>query len=88
MEYRYLTNTPIETVQQCMQDSFADYQLDMSYMTAEVMKHRNAICRNHPEFSVGAFDGEKMVGLLCIPPLCAGSRLLEFIRVSKTTPNW
>ena len=64
MEYNYLTNTPIETIQQCMQESFADYQLDMSYMTIEVMKHRNAICRNDPDFSVGAFDGSKMIGFL------------------------
>ena len=64
MEYKYLTNIPIETVQQCMQESFADYELDMSYMTVEVMKHRNAICRNNPDCSVGAFDGEKMVAFL------------------------
>lgn len=64
MEYQYLTNTPIETVQQCMQESFADYQIDMSYMTVEAMKHRNAICRNSPHCSVGAFDGDKMVGFL------------------------
>lgn len=64
MEYKYLTDTPMETVQQCMQESFADYQLNMNYMTVEVMKHRNAICRNSPEYSVGAFDGNKMVGFL------------------------
>jgi len=64
IKYRYLTDIPIETVQRCMQDSFADYQLDMSYMTVEVMKHRNAICRNDPECSVGAFEGDKMIGFL------------------------
>lgn len=64
MEYKYLTNTPIETIQRCMQESFADYQLDMSYMTIKVMSHRNAICRNNPDCSVGAFDGSKMIGFL------------------------
>lgn len=66
MEFKYLTNTPLKTVQRCMQESFADYQLDMSYMTVEVMKHRNAICRNNNECSVGAFDEGKMVGFLNI----------------------
>jgi methyltransferase (TIGR00027 family) len=64
IEFRYLTDVPIDEVQQCMQESFADYQLDMSYMTIEAMKHRNAICRNDPTCSVGAFDGNKMVGYL------------------------
>ncbi|PWJ38549.1 GNAT family N-acetyltransferase [Sediminitomix flava] len=64
MEYKFLNQVSIETVQQCMQDSFADYELDMSYMTVDVMKHRNTICRNAPECSVGAFDNGKMVGFL------------------------
>ncbi len=64
IEFRYLTDVSIEEVQQCMQESFADYQLDMTYMTIEAMKHRNAICRNDPTCSVGAFDGNKMVGFL------------------------
>lgn len=64
IEYKYLTDTPIKTIHQCMQASFADYQLDMSYMTVEVMKHRNALCRNNREFSVGAFSKERMIGFL------------------------
>lgn len=64
MRYQYLTDTPIETIQKCMQDSFADYQVDMSYMTVDVMKHRNAICRNNPDCSVGAFNDGKMIGFL------------------------
>ncbi len=63
-EYRYLTNIPIEDVQKCMQESFADYQLDMSYMTVETMQHRNKISRINPDYSVGAFDGNRMIGFI------------------------
>lgn len=64
MEFQFLTNIPIRTVQSCMLESFADYQIDMSYMTVEVMEHRNTICRNNPDYSVGAFDGDKMIGFI------------------------
>ena len=78
MEYKYLTEISLETVQQCMQESFADYQLDMSYMTAEVMKHRNTICRNSPEYSVGAFDKDRMVGFLNVGIDHFNNELLAF----------
>lgn len=64
MELKYLTGVSLELIQECLQESFLDYPLDLSYMTVEVMRHRNLLCRNSPECSVGAFDKGKMIGFL------------------------
>lgn len=45
-----------------MVEAFADYQLDMSYMTAERSWLRNLKSGVRYDCSVGAFDGDRMVG--------------------------
>lgn len=46
-----------------MVEAFADYHLDMSYMTCERSWLRNQKSGVHYDCSVGAYCGEKMVGL-------------------------
>jgi GNAT superfamily N-acetyltransferase len=46
-----------------MVEAFSDYHLDMSYMTSERSWLRNIKSGVHYDCSVGAYDGDKMVGL-------------------------
>ena len=63
MQYKFLTAEDFPEAHATMVKAFADYQLDMSYMTAERSWLRNLKSGVHLDCSVGAYDGEKMVGL-------------------------
>ena len=63
MKYAYLTADDFPRTHATMVEAFADYQVDMSYMTAERSWLRNLKSGVHYDCSVGAFEGEKLVGL-------------------------
>jgi len=61
-----LGGTPWTEVHAAMQEAFADYAADMSYMTVGRLRHR--ALRNGVELagSVGAFAGERLVGFTLV----------------------
>lgn len=63
MKYAYLTADDFPQAHATMVEAFADYQVDMSYMTAERSWLRNLKSGVHYDCSVDAFEGEKLVGL-------------------------
>lgn len=63
MKYAYLTADDFPRAHATMVEAFSDYQVDMSYMTAERSWLRNLKSGVHYDCSVGAFEGEKLVGL-------------------------
>ncbi len=63
IQYKYLTEDDFPEAHATMVEAFSDYQLDMSYMTSERSWLRNLKSGVHYDCSVGAYDGEKMVGL-------------------------
>lgn len=66
IDYRTLENYSHEEMHKCLQECFADYQLDMSYLTLEAMIFRQKLGRVNLNYSVGAFDQEKMIALLIV----------------------
>ncbi|MCP4046878.1 MAG: GNAT family N-acetyltransferase [Gammaproteobacteria bacterium] len=62
IQYKYLTEDDFPEAHATMVEAFSDYQLDMSYMTSERSWLRNLKSGVHYDCSVGAYDGEKMVG--------------------------
>jgi len=63
IRYKYLSESNFPQAHATVVEAFADYQLDMSYMTAERSWLRNAKSGVHYDCSVGAYDGDRMVGL-------------------------
>lgn len=65
-EIRFLDQTPFEEIHGAMTEAFADYALDMSYMTPEVLRCRAA--KNGVDFAVspGAFLDGRLVGLTLV----------------------
>ncbi len=63
VRYDYLTEDIFPQAHATMVEAFADYAVDMSYMTAERSWLRNLKSGVHYDCSVGAFDGDKLVGL-------------------------
>ena len=63
IEYRFLSEDDFPRAHETMVEAFSDYHLDMSYMTAERQWLRNVKSGVRYDCSVGAFDGQKMVGL-------------------------
>lgn len=61
-EFRFLDEDLSKTIHQTMLESFADYQLDMSYMTYERFVFRAKMGRVRFGNSVGAFAGGELVG--------------------------
>ena len=61
--YKYLTADDFPEAHETMVEAFADYQLDMSYMTPERSWLRNLKSGVHYDCSVGAYEGSKMIGL-------------------------
>jgi len=62
-QIRNLTGTPVEKIHKAFVDAFSDYEvkLDMPLeKLVEMMKTRDL----NPAFSVGCFDGEKLVGFI------------------------
>jgi ribosomal protein S18 acetylase RimI-like enzyme len=63
LQIKSLTNTPVEKIQEAFTDAFSEYEvkLDMPLeKLVEMMKTRDL----NPEFSVGCFDGELLVGFI------------------------
>lgn len=63
INYKYLSEYDFPQAHATMVEAFSDYHLDMSYMTSERSWLRNVKSGVHYECSVGAYDGQKMVGL-------------------------
>lgn len=63
VRYKHLTVEDFPQAHATMVEAFADYQVDMSYMTRERSWLRNLKSGVHYGCSVGAFDGEKLVGV-------------------------
>ncbi len=66
VQLRFLGGTPFPAIHRAMQEAFADYALDMSYMTEEVLRHRAAKNGVGLDCSVGAFSGGRLVGLTLV----------------------
>jgi len=66
VQLRFLGGTPFPAIHRAMQEAFADYALDMSYMTEEVLRHRAAKNGVALDSSVGAFSGGRLVGLTLV----------------------
>lgn len=63
VRYKYLTAGDFPQAHATMIEAFADYAVDMSYMTAERSWLRNLKSGVQYECSAGAFDGDKLVGV-------------------------
>ncbi len=63
VQYKYLTKEDFPQAHATMVEAFSDYQLDMSHMTAERQWLRNVKNGVQYDCSVGAYDGQRMVGL-------------------------
>lgn len=63
LQIRSLAGTPVEKIQEAFVDAFSEYEvpIDMPLeKLQEMMKTRDL----NPDFSVGCFDGEKLVGFI------------------------
>jgi len=65
-EIKFLGGTPFGTIHEAMTEAFADYLMDMSYMTKEVLWRR--AMKNGVDFacSPGAFHDGRLVGLTLV----------------------
>ena len=66
MKYKFLSPDLIPQIHQTFHEAFFDYDVDMSYMTEEVIWNR--AIKNGIDFdlSVGAFDDNKMIGFTLV----------------------
>lgn len=64
--YKLLNDNYISEVYECWKESFADYQVDMSYYTLDRMVHRAQMDRVDFDYSIAAFDQNKMVGFILV----------------------
>jgi ribosomal protein S18 acetylase RimI-like enzyme len=63
IEYRFLSKRDFPQAHAAMNEAFADYLIDMSYMTPERSWRRNIKSGVDYRCSVAAFDGGRMVGV-------------------------
>ena len=65
-EIKFLGETPFDAIHEAMTEAFADYLMDMSYMTKEVLWRR--AMKNGVDFacSPGAFQDGRLVGLTLV----------------------
>lgn len=63
IEYKSLSDTPIEDVHACFVEAFSDYQIkiNMSLTEYQHMLKRRGV---YQPLSFGAFDGEKLIGIV------------------------
>ena len=64
MQYRFLTDNDVPEIYQTWKLAFAEYQVDMSYLTMDRMISRMKMDRVDFNLSVGAYSGNKMCGFL------------------------
>ena len=62
IRYDFLTEKDFDQAHETLRLAFSDYHLDMSYMTSERTWLRNIKSGVRYDCSVGAYDGDKMVG--------------------------
>lgn len=65
-QYSFLSSDHYPQIYQTFKEAFADYYLDMSYLTEERLFNRAIKNGVEYESSVGVFDGDKMVGFTLI----------------------
>ncbi len=65
-EYAFLTKDQRPQIYRTFQEAFADYYLDMSYLTEKILFNRAAKNGVEFEYSVGVFDKSRMVGVTLI----------------------
>lgn len=66
VQLHFLGGTPFPAIHKAFLGAFADYPLDMSYMTEDVLRHRTAKNGVALDCSVGAFSGGRLVGLTLV----------------------
>lgn len=66
INYQYLNSERVEEIHTCFLESFSDYHVDMSYLTLDRMISRARMDRVDYNYSVGAFDGDRMIGFLIV----------------------
>ena len=59
-------NVSFEELHKTFVDAFADYAVDVSYMTPQVIKNRAIKNGYDPESSVGVFENENLVGFTLV----------------------
>lgn len=64
--YKNLVNVSFEELHKTFVDAFADYAVDVSYMTPQVIKNRAIKNGYDPASSVGVFENEKLVGFTLV----------------------
>jgi ribosomal protein S18 acetylase RimI-like enzyme len=66
LQFSFLSQNQFPLIHKTFLEAFSDYQLDMSYMSEEVMFKR--VVKNAVAFdsSVGVFDGDRMIGFTLI----------------------
>lgn len=63
LQIKILSGTPVEIIQEAFVDAFSEYEVPIE-MPVEKL-HETMVNRDlNPEFSVGCFDGEKLVGFI------------------------
>lgn len=61
-----LENTGIDTIHSTFVRAFADYQVDISYMTLDVLSNRFVKNGYHPELSAGVFEDGQLQGFTIV----------------------
>lgn len=64
--YKNLVNVSFAELHKTFVDAFADYAVDMSYMTPQVIQNRATKNGYDPASSVGVFENEKLVGFTLV----------------------
>jgi GNAT superfamily N-acetyltransferase len=63
MEYKILSNTSVKDIHEAFLDAFSDYEVPIQ-MPFEKFQEMMKIRDLNPEFSIGCFDAEKLVGFI------------------------
>ena len=66
LEFKFLNDELLPEIFKCFQEAFADYPLDMSYMTEPVFLNQAIKNGVNLESSIGVFDGDKLVAFSII----------------------
>ena len=66
INYKFLEKGDLSKIHRTFHKAFADYQVDVSYMTEEVMGYR--FIKNNVQYnlSVGAYSNDELIGITMI----------------------
>lgn len=64
--YRFLNKDDLSIIHEAFHKAFADYQVDVSYMTKEVMYNRFIKNNVQYDLSIGAFADDKIIGFTMV----------------------